>query len=173
MNRKWIIAALMPALLAGCATTTREACVHGKGGLCVSSREIYGATRNRDQINPDKNTLKAQQEAAKLIGSPPSSKDELPNIDAGPGISTADTVSASEGSGSQGNGSTDPAALLQPPHYPRPLITQPRVIRIWIAPYQGPQGNLHFPGLVYSIVTPQQWAFGDDSQKAQPLAPVW
>lgn len=165
----WCFAGMaLPIILAGCATT--NPCAEKRNGICVSSREVYGITRNRDQVNPSNQTLKAQKEAAKLINTPPEAKDELPSIHPEHPEDGAATA-ADESSSGPGGGNS--GALLSSPHYPRPLITQPKIMRVWIAPYQGPEGNLHFPGMVYTIITPQEWAFGQNAQHAPTLTPAW
>ncbi|MBU2774236.1 type IV conjugative transfer system lipoprotein TraV [Acidithiobacillus ferrooxidans] len=150
--------ALASAIIAlgGCATS--HPCIHGKGGVCVGPRETWGITRHRDQVNPDKRTLKAQNEARKLLHTSPSQRDQLPNIHP----QTAASQQALDGA-KTAQYTTGNQPLQAPTGYPKPLLTQPRVLRVWVAPYRGPEGNLHFPGMVYSIIQPQSWTLGHGS----------
>lgn len=172
-NRNWIFVGLT-ALLAGCGAA--HPCIHGKGGVCVGPREVWGITRHRDQVNPDKTTIKEQRLARKLLRSNPDKKDKLPSLhpvtaESGGEVIKGKNVKTSNAD--QGT-TTNPgsANMLAPLHYPRPLISQPKVLRVWVAPYRGPGGNLHFPGMVYSIITPQTWNFGQGSAHAQVPVPA-
>ena len=184
MNKRTllILSAIAAASLAGCAADPKP-CDGTHGGLCVSSREMYGVTRNRDQVNPTKNVLKAQQEAGRLINSPPKAKDELPSIHpmSPTSVSAVTPQKSNVTSGLAGGDSAASAAsipgdgpataLYSPSLAPKPLLTQPRVLRVWIAPYEGVNGNLHFPGFVYTVIDPQHWVFGPGSDKAAPAIP--
>ena len=145
-------------VLSGCAPA--HPCIHGKGGVCVDPRSMWGITRHRDQVNPDKRTLKAQAEARKLLHSAPSKTDQLPNIDpqTAPTSGGLDNAKALQYT-------TNNTPLQAETRYPKPLLTQPRVLRVWVAPYRGPDGNLHFPGMVYSIIQPQSWSLGQGSSR--------
>jgi conjugal transfer pilus assembly protein TraV len=126
-------------------------------------------------VNPDKNTIKDQQLARKLLREKPSENDKLPSLH--PDTASGETVIEKTAQASAENDpastrDTGSASLLTPLHYPKPLISQPKVLRVWVAPYHGPEGNLHFPGMVYSIITPQTWNFGHGSAHAQVPVPV-
>ncbi len=41
-----------------------------------------------------------------------------------------------------------------------PLRTPARVVRIWIAPWEDDEGDLHMPGLVYTEVESRRWQVG-------------
>jgi conjugal transfer pilus assembly protein TraV len=154
-------------MLAACSSAHPCRDAKKDGGLCVGPREIYGLTSNRDQINPNKQTLKAQAQAAKLLDEPPSPHDQLPSIDDGVsgqnddstnGLSSAgltsvgaapQVIAAASAGGSLG------AAL----NNPRPLLTQPKVMRVWVAPYVGRKGDLHYPGYSFVVIHRQRWRF--------------
>ncbi len=135
------------AALTGCAIT--NPCDGKHGGLCSAPREVYGVTNNRDQVNPTPKVLKAQRQAARLINEKPTSKDELPSI------RPHQTYSSSHAGGS---GPMTRQYQTSSMTGPRPLLSQPKVMRVWIAPWSH-KGNLHFPGYVYTIVRPEQWVF--------------
>lgn len=160
------------ALLAGCGAA--HPCIHGKGGVCVGPREVWGITRHRDQVKPDKNTIKDQALARKLLRAAPSKQDELPDLhpQKNPSAEQSTQGSPTDGQDPSPSTGTGSASLLAPLHYPKPLISQPKVLRVWVAPYRGPGGNLHFPGMVYSIITPQSWTLGNGSAKAPVPVPV-
>ncbi|PKY11834.1 type IV conjugative transfer system protein TraV [Acidithiobacillus marinus] len=154
-------------LLAGCAAA--HPCIHGKGGVCLNARTMYGVTNHRDQVNPDKETLREDAMARKLLREPPSLADQTPNLhpNTAPtsGSSAQATGSSKISTSSAGVPGETPGSLMAPLQYPKPLITQPSVLRVWVAPYRGPEGNLHFPGVVYSILHPQHWDFAAGSAR--------
>ena len=138
-------------LLAGCAA---HPCDGKHGGICTSPRLVWGVTRNRDQVNPTKQTLRDQQRAAKLLREQPSKKDILPSISDASILYKEPSNSVSTGSLSQRGSSSGPRS----PTGEMPLLTQPKVIRVWIAPWSH-ENTLHFPGYVYRVVQPEQWRF--------------
>ena len=159
--RHWLILSAV-TLLAGCAAA--HPCIHGKGGVCLNARTMYGVTNHRDQVNPDKETLHEDAQARKLLKEPPSLADQTPNLHPASGVEAAGAVVPR--TSSAGVPGETPGSLMAPLHYPKPLITQPSVLRVWVAPYRGPEGNLHFPGMVYSILHPQHWDFAAGSARS-------
>ncbi|MDD2878641.1 MAG: type IV conjugative transfer system lipoprotein TraV [Acidiphilium sp.] len=170
-------------LLALCSVTLLAACSSAHpcrdakkdGGLCVGPREIYGLTDDRDQINPNKQTLKAQAEATKLLDQPPSAHDQLPLIDGSSGGYSGGNSGNQFGQSTNGvyagtgrpNGAppqalaaaTGSGSLGETLNNPRPLITQPKVMRVWVAPYVGRKGDLHVPGYAFVVVHKPRWRF--------------
>lgn len=54
-----------------------------------------------------------------------------------------------------------------------PLRTPARVVRIWIAPWEDEEGDLHMPGLVYTEIEKRRWQVGlpqtDERGAIRPL----
>lgn len=46
---------------------------------------------------------------------------------------------------------------------PEPLVTQTRVLRIWVAPWVDKSNNLHWPGLMFAKIQKSEWNFGQDN----------
>lgn len=44
---------------------------------------------------------------------------------------------------------------------PMPIRTQAEIMRIWVAPWEDGQGDLHADGFVYSEVNQRRWNLGD------------
>jgi len=141
------ITIVIAAALSGCSAT--NPCVGHHGGLCTSPRLIYGVTRNRDQVAPTKRTLQNQEKAYKYLHEPPSSRDLLPSIT--PTLASSGTKTAPAQPLISG-------AMQDFSSGPQPLLSQPHILRVWIAPWSR-NGTLHFPGYVYTIVTPEKWIF--------------
>lgn len=49
---------------------------------------------------------------------------------------------------------------------PIPIRTPAITMRIWVAPWQDDQGDLHVPGLIYTEVEPRKWAVGEGNSKS-------
>lgn len=137
-------------LLTGCAT---DACDGKHGGICTSPRLVWGVTRNRDQVNPTKRTLRDQNRARKLLHEKPSRRDRLPSISPTSKVIKGQTSSTGSGALADSTSTNPPIRSGQ-----MPLLTQPRIIRVWIAPWSH-QNTLHFPGYVYRVVQPEQWRY--------------
>lgn len=154
--RKLLLSTLvLPVILSGCASV--NPCDGKHGGACSPPREIYGATNNRDQINPTKRTIKEQDAITRLLREKPSKNDVLPSISA-PHIISKEA-------------SSHPMTADYPSMSgPQPLLTQPRILRVWIAPWSR-DGSLHFPGYVYTIVTPEKWVFAPAGGETPVPAP--
>jgi len=163
MKTKSILLVGITGILAGCAAS--HPCIHGKGGVCLNARTMYGITNDRDQVNPDKTTLKEDAEARKLLRSAPTKADETPNLHPNSAPESSGDPVAPVSSSADAAPGDPPGGLMAPLQYPKPLITQPKVLRVWVAPYRGPEGNLHFPGMVYSIIRPQTWSMGAQAQQ--------
>lgn len=46
---------------------------------------------------------------------------------------------------------------------PEPLVTQTKVLRIWVAPWVDKSNNLHWPGLMFAKIQTSEWNFGQDN----------
>lgn len=167
--------------MTGCATAT-DPCKDKYGGLCTSSREVYGVTRNRDQINPTDTVLKNQTKAGYLIKTPPGNSDELPSIApvAGTDLGALKNKLPSTQVTATTTGSQGGAVMVTGPYAtdafggqntPQPLLRQPKVLRVWVAPYIGENNALNFPGFVYTVIQPGTWTFGQASEATQPAMP--
>lgn len=178
MKSRLLLAALVaPMVLGACAAV--NPCKGKYGGLCASPREVYGVTRNRDQVNPTKATLKSQAKAERLINSSPKPTEELPSIDAvNPHTLPSNVMEHAHVSADLGKVSAitpsqgGPISQIDGTHaVPYPLLKQPQVARVWVAPFVDKQDQLHFPGYIYSVVKNDTWTFGKGSDKTTPPIP--
>lgn len=171
-------------VLGACAAV--NPCKSEYGGLCASPREIYGATRNRDQINPTEATRKNQQKAEDLINTPPKKDEKLPSIHPdNPNTlpsNVMDSVQVSPDLGSISAAGVGPrpkisgdegpiTGLHDARNVPMPILKQPKVMRVWVAPFVDANNQLHFPGYIYSVVQDKTWTFGEGSDKTTPPIP--
>ena len=45
---------------------------------------------------------------------------------------------------------------------PVPVLEQAKVMRVWIAPWIDRNNDQHWPGLVFTVIQPKQWHFGNE-----------
>jgi len=57
----------------------------------------------------------------------------------------------------QSAGDTEPAAARSSDKPPEPTRTPASVLRLWVAPWEDADGNLHGAGHVYTEVLPRRW----------------
>lgn len=56
---------------------------------------------------------------------------------------------------------------------PKPILESSRVLRVWVAPWIDELNDLHWPGYLFTEVTPKRWAFGESAVGGmQPLIPL-
>ncbi|UTH74239.1 TraV family lipoprotein [Chromobacterium sp. IIBBL 290-4] len=68
-----------------------------------------------------------------------------------------------------GGGVFPRSALIPALAGPAPVLEPASVLRVWVAPYVDEASQLHWPGYVFTEVTPRQWSFGERSVAEIPL----
>ncbi len=181
MNARLTLLTVLASLSLGACAAVNP-CKDKYGGLCASPREIYGVTRNRDQVNPTEQTREKQDKAAELINAAPKKSEELPSIHPdNPNTlpsNVMEKVQVSPDLGSISAAGVGPAAsgpitaLHDARSVPMPILKQPKVMRVWVAPFVDASNQLHFPGYIYSVVQDKTWTFGEGSDKTTPAIPA-
>ncbi|WP_448205436.1 type IV conjugative transfer system lipoprotein TraV [Azospirillum sp. sgz302134] len=152
------------ALLSGCAALGIGESEYGcpgrpSGVTCMSAREVYKETDNRVSLSND-----MLAENADRSGKDPSAK-EGARKDGGerrPAAAPQDSASVA--------GMPVPAVL---PDGSVPVRSPSHVMRIWVAAFETPTGDLVMPGYVYTEIVPRRWQVGlptPDTQRV--LAPL-
>lgn len=110
---------------------------------------------------PDGAICKTPQEVYKLTNNA-----DRVNPDGEPAADTAKTLAATA--------ALIPRQLMEPITQPMPVLEPAATMRAWIAPWIDNRGDLHFPSLLFTEVTPRRWAFGEavgrDSRVLVPMA---
>lgn len=146
--------------VAGCAEfgigKSEYSCPGIIGGVaCVSARDVYQATDDRDSLRGDP-TAPKESEASKGAGgdvaaSTPAAAAELQQASFRPVV---------------------PVMPDNPVPYRKPAV----VMRIWVAPWEDAVGDLHMPGTVFTEVEGRKWQLGlenaDVETVATPLEPA-
>ncbi len=115
-----------------------------KGIVCKNPREVY------DKTNGDLDTETVH------YNSPNEPKN--PNSQSG----------NNDGSKKKPNPIDHPIDLAYQPAgndltQPEPLVTQTRVLRVWVAPWVDKDKDLHWPGLMFTKIQTSQWNYGEES----------
>lgn len=87
------------------------------------------------------------------------------------GASTGNTVQASTNAAAA---ALVPRKLMEPITQPQPILEPAVTMRAWIAPWIDKRGDLHFPSLLFTEVTPRRWSIGEvvgrDARVLVPMA---
>ena len=55
---------------------------------------------------------------------------------------------------------------------PEPLVTQTKVLRVWVAPWVDKGNDLHWPGLMFVKIQKSEWNYGDNNfEMVEPPVP--
>lgn len=142
MKSSSVVRAMLPALLpllAGCSFMGLGkgdfSCPGGiDGGVrCMTARQVYLATDGSDTVRPT-------QEADHASDVPPATSSGPPTAI------------------SPGTGGSVPVPTIE---QPLPIRSQPGVMRIWIAPWEDDEGDLHADGYVYTEIESRKWSLGN------------
>ena len=120
------------------------------GVQCMSARDVYTATNN---------------------GNVP-----LPMQRAGQEVGAKKATAAGAAADSVAPGGTQPtpndvvSTYVAPrlPDQPIPIRTPAQVMRIWVAPWEGTNGDLNTTGYIYTEIEPRRWVIGDAVQESAP-----
>ena len=167
--------AILCVLLSACSVTGIDAssefgCKTPKGLSCVSVSETYKlaqagqlpaerSTGDPQGTGEQRNGSGKAEPGAKRVGQPYSDR-PLPNVQFTTPAPVATATAAAPGAASK----LSPAAF-NAPTTGTPLRTPERVLRIWLAPFQDVDGDLHDQRYVYVTVTPGQWTL--ESSRAE------
>lgn len=124
------------SVLSGCSLMSiggsNYACPGGIEGVrCMSARQVYQATESSDYVK-----VAAELENDKKVGS----QSATPITTGQPHTSQATVPSIEQ---------------------PIPIRTQAKVMRIWMAPWEDDDGDLHADGYLYTEIESRRWNLGE------------
>ena len=133
------------ALTAGCSSTgSKFSCPKPEGVTCLSARDVYhaslGTSTGRGRPAGNHEVIRDPSAGATLVQAPSSPAMML----------DGDTLRF-------GNAFAPPMASQWAVQQENPLRQPARVLRVWIAPWEDAQGNLHGGGYVYSEIEQRRW----------------
>ncbi len=146
MKHSLLLAALLPALLTGCAgmsglsgSTSHLACHAPKGVLCSSISGVYAnsvaGTLPSQQVNHGGDLLRPQS---------------LPPADqSAPDRAAPDSTAAPA--------YPVPSGYVKAPESGAPILSPPQVLRVWIAPWKDPDGDLRDQQYLYVLWDRGHW----------------
>lgn len=151
-----LVGALLAAL-SGCASNLSGlggapgyACKAPVGSQCTSVSGVYANSLDAEiaAFAPRAPVKKASTTSGAI---------DTPAFDT---LATPGTASASPGATPTSDSSTAAATLdvaLQPGSFPAALRSPPRVLRLWIAPWEDADGDLHEASVVHVLVDAGRW----------------
>ncbi len=153
--------------LAGCASLLSDGAASfscpadAQGVTCMSPREVYGLTHNRDSISNsqlNRGGTGITGRSATLEGTSGVTPRQIARGQLqGPGVNLDDL-----------------AALYRPQIAPglafTPILEAAQVQRTYVSPYVSPTGSLVAPGKVFTEVTPRRWRVGESMIKGSSVA---
>jgi len=162
MSNKYHRIALISAsmVLAGCGSLSgldssdKFSCAAPDGVTCMSVSGIYANAKanNLPSQNVGRSVGTVEQPSGKSAGTT-RQKNDMDYFSPPNNISTGSTVPKNS-----------PAAFAAP-NFGSPLRTPERILRVWLAPFEDTQGDLHDQKYVYVQVTKGQWTI--EANKAQ------
>jgi conjugal transfer pilus assembly protein TraV len=151
MRSKVLLAALI-AILSGCTSWSGSYSCQGypETVQCKSAREVYELTNYRDSLEKNKG-----QDA----DCPECGDSGNPGNAGNPGNPRYLTPAAAASTEAvQGLGYTGPM----------PLRSQAKIMRVWVAPWEGTDGALHMPSYLYAEVEDRRWSIGEKRMEVAP-----
>lgn len=150
MNKKLVLKASFLtatiALLTGCSTMGSKdfGCPAPQGIVCKSPTEIYEMTHG-DTTSVYQNGAQNKQGGDDMF------KSSTPTSSNGGFDGNLNKVASA-------NPFSKPAYL--PNSNPVPVLEQPKVVRVWVAPWVDENQTLNYPSYKFKEVTPRKWNFG-------------
>lgn len=172
--RKFAIAGIIlgSAALSGCASSlgvgnpnySCQAPVMGEqGGVkCMSAREVYELTEQPGPVRFDQ--IQRQRQQAQDAQEEQQAKDPL---------AVKRQAKAAEEPMPPVADNSDPLAMSPIHKDPIPLRTRADIMRIWVAPWEGTNGDLNVSGMVFTELDGRRWNIGVQEDVQPPtLSPL-
>lgn len=132
-------------LLTGCTIGRSDfSCPMPNGIACMSAREVYNRSVAGDLNKDGPTEVAGTGSAAGSGGQPPMDRFPLAPWTNAPSLDA-----------------------------PQPLRAPPKIMRIWVPPFEDKGGDLHMPSLVYVELEPRRWLVGEREVPVnQRLTPI-
>lgn len=158
------------SLLTGCASVLSVGSPeYGCSGLpegvqCMSAREVYSLTEQPGPVRADPKSIEEDGGAADRAA-----KASLISRKGG----DAEVASVSSEWSHPDARNTHPMASAPLSQDPMPIRTRAKIMRIWIAPWESTNGDLHVSGMVFTELDQRRWNIGTKEREAAPtLTPL-
>jgi conjugal transfer pilus assembly protein TraV len=151
----FVLAALSVALTACSSNPTKGDCSSvANTRLCKTPTEIYELTNN-DSFDLYQATLSSD------------------NTESDEGMFKSSSSSKSNSSKPQTQ-AQEAVNLFSKPQFqasssPMPVLEQPKVLRIWVAPWKDENETLNWGSYMFTEITPRRWNFGDSVMRNTPI----
>lgn len=125
------------ALMTGCSNGKFSCPGMPNGVICKTPSQVYEMTNSRDRLSADEG--------------------------GGPGCGARCQERKRQAGGAGEASSRIGGRLLQPINQPMPVREAPEVMRVWVAPYNDENDDLHWPSYVFTEITKRRWSIGEDA----------
>lgn len=134
------------------------------GVVCKTPSQIYDLTTGDQNAAVYQNTLEQQQDVAGRVNTRADDEEAK-------GMFKRKQASNNAAIGSQEQNMVN---LFSKPQFanstsPMPILEQPRVLRIWVAPWRDQNDTLNWGSFMFTEITPRRWNFGDVVMRNTPI----
>jgi len=152
-----VVLCIAATVLSGCASQmsavggdTRYACNAPTGSQCTSVSGVYANAMSSP------NAVAPQRGIDRLVESAvfPAGRSPLPSESAA-SAGNASSVNKQDAAPTEAGTASTPAATTEPA--PEPLRLPPRVLRLWVAPWEDADGDLHEASNVHVLIDIGRW----------------
>jgi conjugal transfer pilus assembly protein TraV len=150
MKTLFILSSAILLGLAGCATT-RYHCPEPEGATCMGPREVYSATETQDQIS--------EKKAARATQTDHRDQPVAPRA-VSRGIAVED--------GALNFTVIDQSIPVRTPSENTPERMPAKIMRVWLAPWEDANGDLHMAERLFTEIERRRWSVGAQAPQLSP-----
>ncbi|NNH79200.1 type IV conjugative transfer system lipoprotein TraV [Acinetobacter sp. ANC 5380] len=140
-----LISAAFSLLMTGCATyETKYGCSGVPDGVvCKTPMQIYEQTSGDGNVGVYQENLETVSKSKYANKKPETQAEQMVNVFSKPQFQAASS--------------------------PMPILEQPKVLRIWIAPWKDENDTLNWASYLFKETTSRKWNFGDSVMRNTPV----
>lgn len=147
-KQHFIAIGALAALMTGCTGFQSKYGCSGlpDGIVCKTPMQVYEQTNSDDRIGVYANMEGEQPKKSKYdngSSKTPTQAEQMVNLFAKPQFQAASS--------------------------PMPVLEQPKVLRIWVAPWKDENETLNWSSYLFTEITPRRWNFGDSVMRNTPI----
>lgn len=132
-------------IVTGCSTMNSKYGCSGvpDGIVCKTPMQIYDQTNGDERIGVYQEDLEPTKKSKYSNDKPESQAERMVNVFSKPQFQAASS--------------------------PMPILEQPKVMRIWVAPWKDENETLNWATYLFTEITPRKWNFGDSIMRNTPV----
>lgn len=140
-----LIASLASLMMTGCMSYQSKYGCSGvpDGVVCKTPLQIYEQTSGDGDVGVYQSNLESESNSKYAKKKPSTQAEQMVNVFSKPQFQAASS--------------------------PMPVLEQPKVLRIWVAPWKDETETLNWSSYMFKEVTPRKWNFGDSVMRNTPI----